>query len=206
MIQPSHSLHTLLWVLIAGDFSARADGTRNWPEFRGATGQGLSEAKNPPTSWTRQKSVAWKTPTPPGWASPVLVNGQIILAGARDEKGRTNLVVLRIDAESGAPDWERTVFTPTQKAVDARHAKNGVASATPVVKDGRIYAHFAHMGTAALDFNTGKVLWKQEQLSYPPMHGTGSSPVLVDDLLVFHADGAKDPELIALHADTGKIA
>jgi outer membrane protein assembly factor BamB len=42
-------------------------------------------------------------------------------------------------------------------------------------------------------------------VDYKPVHGTGSSPVIVDGLMVFHADGASDPTLVALDAKTGDV-
>ena len=60
------------------------------------------------------------------------------------------------------------------------------------------------MGTAALDLE-GKVIWRQTGLTYSPVHGTGGSPVLVDGMLVFSCDGAKDPFVAALDAATGEI-
>jgi outer membrane protein assembly factor BamB len=60
------------------------------------------------------------------------------------------------------------------------------------------------MGTAGLDLS-GKVIWTQTELSYAPVHGNGGSPALADDLLVFSADGASDPFIVALDIRTGKV-
>jgi outer membrane protein assembly factor BamB len=84
------------------------------------------------------------------------------------------------------------------------HSKNSPASATPVVTADRLYVHFGHMGTAALDLS-GKVLWRQTSVTYPPVHGNGGSPVLVGGLLVFNCDGAKDPFVAALDAGSGEV-
>ncbi len=72
------------------------------------------------------------------------------------------------------------------------------------MRDGRVYVHFGHMGTAALDL-AGKILWQQTTLKYPPMHGNGGSPALAGDSLVFSCDGATDPFVAALDANTGKV-
>jgi outer membrane protein assembly factor BamB len=50
----------------------------------------------------------------------------------------------------------------------------------------------------------GSVVWKSTENPYTPVHGTGGSPVLVGDLLVFNADGSTDPSVIALDKKTGK--
>ena len=69
---------------------------------------------------------------------------------------------------------------------------------------GRLYVHFGHEGTACLDLD-GKVIWRNVDLKYAPVHGNGSSPVLVDDLLIFSCDGASDPFLVALDKGNGKV-
>jgi hypothetical protein len=58
------------------------------------------------------------------------------------------------------------------------------------------------MGTAALDL-AGKVVWKQTEVKYTPIHGNGGSPILIDGLLVFSCDGAQDPFITALDAANG---
>jgi outer membrane protein assembly factor BamB len=84
------------------------------------------------------------------------------------------------------------------------HRKNSPASGTPVVTGDRLFVHFGHMGTAALDLD-GKVIWRQTGLAYAPVHGTGSSPVLVGDTLVFNCDGQSDPFVVALDTKTGAV-
>jgi outer membrane protein assembly factor BamB len=74
-----------------------------------------------------------------------------------------------------------------------------------VVVGERLYVHFGHMGTACLDLS-GKPVWTNRDLSYKPVHGNGGSPIFHDGLLIFTADGASDPLVIALHADSGTVA
>ena len=42
------------------------------------------------------------------------------------------------------------------------HSKNSMASPTPIVDGDRLYVHFGHMGTAALDL-AGNVIWRQHR-------------------------------------------
>ena len=42
------------------------------------------------------------------------------------------------------------------------HRKNSLASPTPIVTADRLFVHFGHMGTAALDL-AGKVAWSQSK-------------------------------------------
>jgi outer membrane protein assembly factor BamB len=134
-----------------------------------------------------------------------LVHGRIYLTSAiPDAAGEITLNVLCLDQASGTLLWNREVFRPEAGDARAMHRKNSAASPTPLCVDDRLYVHFGHMGTAALDLE-GNVLWRQNSHKYKPVHGTGSTPVLVGDSLIFGADGAKDPCLIALDAKTGAI-
>ncbi len=182
-----------------------AGGTKDWPQFRGPTGQGVSFAENVPRKWGKLEGVAWKRKLPgKGWSSPVMSEGKVIMTISKNEGGKVTLGVVAIDAGSGKVLWEKDLFTPEEKVAKIRHAKNSLSSCTPVIADGVVYAHFAHMGTAALKLGSGEEIWRQK-IDYQPVHGTGSSPIIVGGLVVFHADGDSDPTLVALDARTGKL-
>jgi len=195
----------LLVALACSQLSLRSAAAADWPEFRGPTGQGLASATNVPLHWSATSNVAWKVALPgDGWSSPVLVNGRIYLTTATTDGGQTVLRTLCVDARDGGILWNVEVFQPEPGATQQLHKKNGLASPTPLVRDGRIYVHFGHMGTAALDLS-GKVTWRQTELKYPPTHGNGGSPALVGNLLVFSCDGGQDPFVVALEATTGAV-
>jgi len=191
------SILFLLVATCAPSFAAALD----WPEFRGPTGQGISLAKNVPIHWSATSNVVWKTAVPAGWSSPVISEGRIYLTGAVETNG-ISLRALCVDANTSQIVWDVGVLhTPT---VGEKHKKNGAASPTPIVRDGKLYVHFGHLGAAALDL-TGKVLWTQTGLKYPPVHGNGGSAALVGDNLIFCCDASSDPFLVALDARTGKV-
>lgn len=181
-------------------------GEVEWPQFRGPTGQGLSQATGVPLRWSVDTNVAWKVETGRGWSSPVLSGGRLYLTAARGEDagGDVTLHAMCINAADGKTVWDTVLFTPKKSETSAIHRKNSLASGTPIVADGRLYAHFGHMGTAALDLN-GKVLWKQESIKYLPVHGNGGSPALAEGMLIFSCDGAKDPFVVGLDAATGAV-
>jgi outer membrane protein assembly factor BamB len=181
-------------------------GETEWPQFRGPTGQGISAAKNVPINWSATENIAWSIELPgKGWSSPVLSKGRLYLTAAvPDASNDVTLRALCLDAATGKEIWNVEVIHPDQGDVARMHRKNSPASATPIVTADRLYVHFGHMGTEALDL-TGKVLWKQTSLPYAPTHGNGGSPVLVGDSLIFSADGAPDPFVAALSASTGEL-
>ena len=193
-------LTTLLLATIA------SAGETEWPEFRGPGRQGISAAVDVPVEWSATQNVAWKVEVPGrGWSSPVLSQGKIYLTSAQAEAGEeTTLHALCFSADTGALVWNTEVFKPAPSAVAAIHPKNSPASATPIVSGGRVYVHFGHMGTAALDLD-GKIIWQENELTWQPTHGNGGSPALVGDELIFSGDGAPDPFVAALEAATGKV-
>lgn len=142
-----------------------------------------------------------------GWSSPVVVGERIFLTSAVSLSGKEeatadrSLRVLALDAATGKSVWDVELF---QAKSPRAHRKNSHASPTPVFEDGKLYVHFGHLGTACLDAATGKTVWSTQEFAYSPVHGNGSSPVLVGDLLVFSADAEAEPKVIALDKATGK--
>jgi len=178
----------------------------DWPQFRGPTGQGISQEKNLPTEWGPAKNVKWKTPIAGrGWSSPVLSQGRFYLTTAQEAGGKTSLELFVLNAKTGEVVRHQHLFQHDSANIPGHHDKNSNASPTPIVAGKRVYVHFGHLGTACLDSDTGKTIWKNQELAYRPVHGNGGSPVLVDGLLVFTADGASDPVVVALDAETGHL-
>jgi outer membrane protein assembly factor BamB len=179
----------------------------DWPEFRGPTGQGHAVATGLPTEWSATKNVAWKVPVPgAGWSSPAIAGGRVFLTtGVEVKDVGVSLRALAYDAKTGRLLWETEVLPAADAKVQPIHSKNSPASPTPIVEGDRVYVHFGHHGTACLDLG-GKILWRQTALGYNPVHGNGGSPALVGDLLVFSADGQRDPAVYALRKATGEVA
>jgi outer membrane protein assembly factor BamB len=174
-----------------------------WPEFRGPSGDGLVVAKNVPVKIDFEKDVIWDTKIPgKGWSSPVMSEGLIVVTTAEGE-APIELRVVALDAKSGKIVWDQVVFQPSAEEAGVIHAKNSLASSTALIANGVIYAHFGHMGTAALSLKEGKIAWKFHE-TYASKHGNGGSPVLVGDVLIFSADGEDEGLLRGLDAKSGK--
>jgi outer membrane protein assembly factor BamB len=135
----------------------------------------------------------------------VLVGGKLYLTTAVAESEKPiSLRALCIDAATGHIDWNNDVLQPTSDAAHEMHSKNSMASPTPIVDGDRIYVHFGHLGTAALDLS-GNVLWRQTALGYHPRHGNAGSPVVAGDSLIFSCDANENPFVAALDRGTGEI-
>jgi outer membrane protein assembly factor BamB len=172
----------------------------DWPEFRGPTGQGIVGEQPAPVRWSETENVRWKTPLPGiGWSSPVVRDGVVWLTTATE--GGRSLRVLSVDARSGELTHNVEVFRSERPPY--KHEKNSFASPTPVLADDRVYVHFGAKGTAALDLD-GTVLWRNTEHRFEDVHGSGGSPMLWRNLLIFNCDGADVQYVVALEASTGE--
>jgi outer membrane protein assembly factor BamB len=186
---------TLLLVaaLLAGD----------WPQFRGPHSDGHSAEQATPLEWSETKHVAWKTPVAGlGWSSPSIVAGRVFLTTAVPVGEGLSLRALALDAATGKVLWDREVRA-VEKAPSI-HSKNSHASPTPIVQGDAVFVHFGALGMARLATADGAIQWQNTELDYPPLHGSGGSPVLHAGKLVIVCDGSRNPFVAAIDAQTGK--
>ncbi len=184
----------------------------DWPEFRGPQQNGVVASRDLPTRWDEQTNVVWYAKTfGLGWSSPVISGDRIYLTTAVQEEesdenaplsGPHQLGLECFDAKSGTRIFYKTIFEQPSNAPPI-HKKNSHASPTPVIHDNRIYLHYGHQGTACTDLD-GNILWTNRDHTYPPVHGNGGSPILVDNKLILTCDGGTNPYTLALDARTGK--
>lgn len=176
----------------------------DWTQFRGPTGQGHAEVSDLPVTWSESENLAWKVALPGnGWSQPVVANNQIFIttAVAREQGKTTSLRAMCLNAVDGQTIWDTEVF---QKDGEPKiHKKNSHASPTPVLSGDRLYVHFGTEGTACLT-TEGTVVWKNQEQVYKPVHGSGGSPALTDDLLIFCCDGGDKRYTIGLDKLNGK--
>ena len=174
---------------------------QDWPQFRGPTGQGVSEERNLPLIWSETKNVRWKVAIPGrGWSSPVIEGERIWLTTATEE-GRS-LRAIAVDVSTGAIQQNVEVFR--LKSPHLMNQKNSFASPTPVLDGDRVYVHFGAYGTACLT-QSGEIVWKTKLEYDNGQHGPGGSPIIYDDLLIVSCDGIESQYVVALDKTTGKV-
>ena len=184
--------------------SANAD----WLEFRGPTGQGHADVTGLPTEWGPDKNVIWKEPVQGyGWSSPIVVGNKVFLTTAVesdcDDSYKYSLRAVCINLDTGKTIWDKELFRETEETWQRIHKKNSHASPSPISDGKLVYVHFGTHGTACLDLD-GKVVWKNDNIKYEMQHGTGGSPIIVDDKLVIICDGKTSNFIIALNRKNGK--
>ncbi|MEY4484606.1 MAG: Serine/threonine-protein kinase AfsK [Verrucomicrobiota bacterium] len=216
------SLSLSLLCLVHPDLNAA-----DWPQWRGVDGQGHAQGTGYPLKWSETEGVIWKTEIPGrGWSSPVIWKNQIWLTMAIEiassperaaERMKANksdqpltlldevkLHVVCLDRESGRLLQDIEVLT--ERDPQWVHKLNSYASPSPVIEDGRLYAHFGTFGTVCVDTATNKVLWKNTDLKLMHENGPGSSTYLAGDHVIFNGDGSDVQFVAALDKATGKVA
>ena len=184
-------------VLLFSSVATAAD----WPQFRGPGGQGHSEARNLPLTWSETENISWKVPVAGlGWSSPSIQDNQIWLTTAIED-GKS-LRAIAIDRTTGMILHDVEIFRLENPG--SVHSKNSHASPTPVIEGDRIYVHFGAHGTACLT-TSGEIIWSTQELKYDHRHGPGGSPVIFEDLLILNCDGSDIQFVVALDKNTGAI-
>lgn len=188
---------------------SRAD---DWPEFRGPLKEGEVQNVQLPVAWGPDENVRWRTELPgEGWSSPVVIGDTVYVtaavpssdADASGEDAGYQLVLMALNVKTG--ELKKTTVLFSQPSTAPRiHKKNSHASPTPVFDGNRLYVHFGHQGIACVELD-GTLVWRNDALEFPPVHGNGGSPVVVGDLVIFSRDGADVAEVVALDKSSGQV-
>jgi outer membrane protein assembly factor BamB len=189
------ALAFLLFVSASASFAET-----NWPQFRGPTGQGISDATGLPSTWSESDNVVWKTAIHGKSHSSPIVWGDQVWVTTATEDGRV-LSVLCVDKNDGRVLRDLKLFDVA--VPQYAHPFNSYASPTPAIEEGRVYVTFGSPGTACLDTKTGKVLWERRDFVCNHWRGAGSSPVIWNDLLFLPFDGSDYQFIVALNRNTG---
>ncbi len=186
-----------LLLLIVAPVLSEAD---DWPTWRGANGNGLSNEKNIPENWSMEENVAWKVKLPgPGNSSPVVAKGKIFVTQAiEDGKQRA---LLCFDRQTGDKLWERATSFPEKEPT---HKTNPFCSASPATNGKLVVVTLGSAGMIAYDFE-GKEVWRRKDLG-PERHlwGTASSPVPYGKTFIQYRGPGPLVFMLALDAATGE--
>ena len=219
----------LALAMLAGPVATAA--AENWAQWRGPGGQGVSADTQAPTEWAPGKNIVWKAELPgTGMSSPIVWGDRIYLTaviegdavpGQRAVKHRQGqeqdwihpdsvaadkkhtFKVVALDASSGKILWDRTAYEGT--VFDARHRRSSFAGPTPVTDGVMVYAYFGPEGLYAYDAK-GNLAWKSVTPFATLGLGTGTSPVLYENLVIIQRDedNGERSALVAYDKKSGK--
>ena len=196
---------------------------QDWPGWRG-DGRGISPENNLPLKWSEDEGVKWKTPIPgAGHSSPIVwgnrvfvttavaedpnvesFRGGVYMGGNRQKPDESEYTysVICLDADEGNVMWSKAVARQSPKT--RRHTKNTYASETPVTDGKYVFASFGSAGLFCVDFE-GNVVWQRDLglMRRQRGWGTGASPILFRDTVIFNCDSDDDSYIAAFDKVTG---
>ena len=172
-----------------------------WNQFRGPNGDGDAKSANLPLKFSEKQNLTWKTPVPgKAWSSPVVMDEKIWLTNA--EPDGLKMWALQIDWNTG--NLLKKILVFENEEPQYCHPMNSYGTPTPVIYDGRVFVHFGTHGTAALDAQSGQVLWKRRDFKCDHFRGAAASPIAFNDSLIVHFDGHDLQYIVCLDQKNGK--
>lgn len=184
---------------------ARAE---TWPQFRGATGNGISTEARLPTQWSESKGVQWQIDLPgKANSSPAVTSQRIDLTTQTDDDA---LWVLSFDRATGK-QLRRTIVGSGKLAAkgpaNLYSHRHNPATPSPIADENFVWAYFGTGLLVCVQADTGKIVWQKDLVKdygeYDITFGMGSSPRLWKDKLYIACMTKSTSYVVALNKDTG---
>jgi outer membrane protein assembly factor BamB len=150
----------------------------DWPQWRGPNRDGIVSGPTVPQKWPRALKEEWHVPVGEGYASPVVVGGNVYVFTRQKEAE----VVWCFDMASGKEIW-RSEPCPAPYKAGPGAPGDTKTRATPAVAGGRVFTLGVSEILSCLDARTGKLLWRKHSRGCP-IYGASASPLVVDGLCI----------------------
>lgn len=190
LIRPTCVKLVLAW----GCLCATTAWAGNWPQWRGPTGDDVSQETGLPLRWseTPATGIVWKSPLPEwGTSTPAIWGNSIFLTTEAGDK----LQALCLDKKTGSIAWTKQVGTgaairktaATAKRTMKFHDLHNLASPSPVTDGARVIFHFGNGDLASYTL-AGDLEWRrnlaEENGHYTIWWGHANSPVIYENLVI----------------------
>lgn len=180
-------------MLLAGD----------WPQILGPQRDGVAAGEKLPQSWPAAgPAVVWRTPLGEGYAGPAVVGSRVVVFHRVAEGERLEA----FDRDSGKSLW-RQDFPATYRGGYDPNGDTG-PRCVPTIAGDVVLAYGAAGELHCVSLSDGKPRWSRsiatDFRADEGYFGAGSSPVVVDKLVLINAGGRPKAGLVALSLDTGK--
>ncbi len=187
-------------LLLLSVVKAGAQTGGEWPQWRGASRDGLSQETGLLKEWpTDGPPLAWKAAgAGRGYSSLAISKGRIYTMGLKNEREH----VIAFDVATGKQVWA----TPHGGAF--RNDRGDGPRGTPTVDGDRLYALGGNGDLSALDTKTGRVVWTMNILQKfggeNIIWGISESPLVVGEKLLVNA-GGPGASVVALNKKDGSL-
>ena len=169
----------------------------DWSRFRGANGSGVSDTTGLPLIFGPDKNLIWRVPLPTGHSSPVIAGDRLYLTANTEDA----LFTYCLEIESGRILWRREAPRPRKEPF---HEMHGPASPSPVTDGSNVYVFFGDFGLLSYGPD-GNERWRLPLGPFKTPNGHGTSPILVEGLLILLNDQDTAACLLAIDTDSGSV-
>ncbi len=182
--------------------SADAAESSSWPQWRGENQNGVAAGSGYPTQWSETAGIKWRTDIDGlGGSTPVVTDGRAFFTAGVDGKNR----LTALDLESGEVVWKVELGTD----IGNKHRKGGGSNPSAVTDGESVIAYFRSGDLASVSLN-GEVNWQinlQSEFGEDTLWwDLGSSPMLINELVVVAVMQTGPSYLAAYHRKSGELA
>ncbi len=194
------SMFAAVLVVVGYVAAASAQTNGEWPQWRGASRDGISKETGLLKQWPEAgPPLAWKASgAGSGYSSFSISKGRLYTMGSRGDRE----FVIAFDVATGKEVWA----TPHGKTFD--NDRGGGPRGTPTIDGDRVYALGGSGDLSALDARTGKIVWTQNVLSKfggaNIRWGISESPLVIGDKVLVNA-GGRGASIVALKKTDGSL-
>lgn len=172
----------------------------DFPAYRGRNFDGILVSPPLNKDWqAKPPRELWRTDVGEGYASMSVVGNSLITLEQRENQE----AVTCYDTTTGQLKWIHAYPARFYEAMGGLGPRT-----TPTISEGRVYVAGAAGDATCLDFFTGKVIWSRnllQDLNIPNViWGQSSSPLVLEDKVIFNPGAPDGDGLMALDPDTGK--
>ena len=185
-------------IFVLAFFISTAQGG-NWPAWRGPNGTGVSDEKDVPLEWSKEKNVAWKVDMPGEGNSTPAIWGQRVFVTCASDGGRMRSLMC-YNRTDGKQLWAKTV---AYRTAEKTHKTNPYCSSSPVTDGKLVIVWHGSAGMFCYDME-GNEQWKEDLGEFEHIWGNAASPVIYQDSVILNAGPGMRTFLVCLNKRTGK--
>jgi outer membrane protein assembly factor BamB len=169
---------------------------QDWPQWRGPNRDDKAPAFIAPKTWPQQPNVKWKVTVGRGDSTPALVGGKLYVFSRQDDFE----VIQCLDAATGATVWSNRYEALAASGPAGQHP--GPRS-SPAVGEGKVVTLGVRGTLSCLDADSGKLVWRKDEVRGWPQFFTAMSPLIVDGVCIAQLGGKTNGVVAAYDLTSG---
>jgi outer membrane protein assembly factor BamB len=169
---------------------------QDWPQWRGPNRDDKVSGFTVPKTWPQELDQKWKVTVGASDATPALVGGKLFVFSRQDDFE----VIQCLDATKGTVLWSNKYEALAPSGAAGRHP--GPRS-SPAVADGKVVTLGARGVLSCLEADSGKLLWRKDDIRGWPGFFTAMSPLIVNDLCIVQLGGKTNGAVVAYNLESG---